>query len=98
MTPRIKKFFAFLTTKISESIFPLGNIVYITSGKSVLHLNIQMCLLPLQRPVKHAGHADFLPLYLNADIKSQPVTALNNIQDLDMGSPRLLQTFMLKNL
>ncbi len=34
-----EELFAFLTTKISESAFPPGNIVYVTSGKSVLHSN-----------------------------------------------------------
>ena len=49
-----EELFAFLTTKISESIIPAGNIVYVRSGKSVLHSNTQMCLLPLQRPAKCA--------------------------------------------
>ena len=49
-----EELFAFLTTKISESIIPPGNTVYVMSGKSVLHLNIQMCLLPLQMPAKRA--------------------------------------------
>lgn len=38
-TKNKEELFAFLTKKISESIFPPKNIVYVTSGVCVLHIN-----------------------------------------------------------
>ena len=62
-TKNKEELFAFLTTKKSESTFPTENIVYVTSGVSVLHLNITNSMLNCNheeadtRIVVHIHHA-----------------------------------------
>ena len=58
-----EELFAFLTTKISESTFPTENIVNVTSGVSILHLNTTNSMLNCNhkeadtRVVVHIHHA-----------------------------------------
>ena len=62
-TKNKEELFVFLTTKMSESAFPTENIVYVTSGVSVLHLNTNSSMLNCNheeadtRIVVHTHHA-----------------------------------------
>ena len=62
-TKNKEELFAFLITKNSESMFPTENIVYVTSGVSVLYLNTTNSMLNCNheeadtRIVVHIHHA-----------------------------------------